>query len=57
MALQAGLPVLDFGGIKGRKRNEYFAAVRAGIGRNYLPMTKLFQAVISRSIKKAAFGG
>ena len=32
MALQAGVPPLDFGSITGRKRQEYFAAVRAGSG-------------------------
>jgi len=26
MALQAGLPSFDFGGLKGKKRKEYFAA-------------------------------
>jgi cell filamentation protein len=30
MALQAGLPILDFSTIRGKKREEYFAAVRAG---------------------------
>jgi hypothetical protein len=29
MALQAGLPPLDFGGLKGKKRKEYFSAIRA----------------------------
>ncbi len=29
MALQAGLPPLDFGELKGKKRKEYFAAIRA----------------------------
>lgn len=29
MVLQAGLPSLDFSGIRGRKRKEYFAAVQA----------------------------
>jgi cell filamentation protein len=49
MALQAGLPPLDFGGIKGRKRQEYFAAVQAGLDRNYTPMEKVFNAVIRRT--------
>lgn len=49
MALQAGLPPLDFGGIKGRKRQEYFAAVQAGLDRDYTPMEKVFNAVIRRT--------
>lgn len=49
MALQAGLPPLDFGGIKGRNRHEYFAAIRAGLDRNYEPMEKIFSAVIRRT--------
>lgn len=52
MALQAGLPPLDFGGITGGKRKEYFAAVRAGIGRNYKPMEKVFAAVIRRTLRR-----
>jgi cell filamentation protein len=49
MALQAGLPPLDFGSIKGRKRQEYFAAVGAGLDRDYEPMQKVFSAVIRRT--------
>lgn len=52
MALQAGLPPLDFGGITGRKRLEYFAAVRAGMDRNYKPMEKVFSDVIRRTLKR-----
>lgn len=52
MALQAGLPPLDFGGIRGKKREEYFAAVRAGLDRDYMPMEKIFTCVISRTLRK-----
>jgi cell filamentation protein len=52
MALQSGLPPLDFGGITGRKRLEYFAAVRAGMDRNYKPMIKVFNDVIRRTLKR-----
>lgn len=51
MALQAGLPSLDFGGIKGRKRHEYFAAVRAGLDKNYTPMEKIFTSVVQRTLR------
>jgi cell filamentation protein len=52
MALQAGLPPLDFGGIRGRKRLGYFAAVRAGMDRDYKPMAKVFSDVIRRTLKR-----
>jgi len=55
MALQVGLPPLDFGGIKGRKRQEYFGAVKAGLERNYQPMGRVFSAVIRRTLR--AYGG
>jgi cell filamentation protein len=46
-----GLPALYFDKLSGRKRQEYFAAVRAGLDRNYEPMTKLFIAVIERTLQ------
>jgi cell filamentation protein len=49
MAFQAGLPGLDYAGIRGRKRKEYFAAVQAGMGRDYEPMKKIFGSVLSRT--------
>lgn len=51
MALQAGLPPLNFGTIRGGKRQEYFAAVRAGLERNYKPMERIFSAVIRRTLE------
>jgi cell filamentation protein len=51
MALQAGLPSLNFGGIKGKEREKYFAAVRAGMDKNYKPMEMIFNAVISRTLR------
>ena len=49
MALQAGLPLLDFSGIKGKQRAAYFAAVQAGMGRNYAPMAEIFRKVVAAS--------
>jgi cell filamentation protein len=54
MGLQAGLPALDFGGIRGEKRRQYIAAVHAAVGRDYAPMTGIFQAVIMRTLRAAA---
>jgi cell filamentation protein len=39
MGLQAGLPALDFGEIRGAKKREYIAAVHAALSRDYEPMT------------------
>ena len=50
MALQAGLPLLDFSLIVGEKKKEYFAAVQAGLDKNYKPMEKLFAEIIERSL-------
>jgi cell filamentation protein len=50
MALQAGLPQLDFTPVTGRRRTRYFAAVQAGIDRNYRPMQGIFAALIERSL-------
>ena len=51
MALQAGLPLLDFSEIKGDVREKYFAAVRAGIDRDYSPMIRIFSDVISLTLR------
>lgn len=52
MGWQAQLPTLDFGGITGRKKSEYFAAVRTGLARNYEPMTEIFRSIVNRTLKK-----
>ncbi len=54
MALQAGLPALDFGGIRGAKKRAYIAAVHAAMGRDYEPMTAVFRAVIARTLTSSA---
>ncbi|MDT8385632.1 MAG: Fic family protein [Gammaproteobacteria bacterium] len=51
MALQAGLPVLDFSLISGQMKSEYFAAVQMGMVRNYEPMEALFREIIESSIR------
>ena len=50
MALQAGLPPLDFSALQGVKREGYFAAVQAGMERDYKPMTRIFREVIKRTL-------
>ena len=51
MALQAGLPLLDFSGIRGKKRASYSSAVQAGMGRDYTPMKAIFQSVIDKTLR------
>lgn len=54
MALQAGLPPLDFTTIeKGKKKQEYFRAVQAGLGKDYEPMGKIFKEIIERSLSRS----
>ena len=50
MALQAGLPLLDFSSIAGVERATYFAAVQAGMDRNYASMQTLFAQIISATL-------
>ncbi len=54
MSLQAGLPALDFGSIRGRKRQEYFAAVQSGVNRDYRPAEWIFTSVIRTTSRKRA---
>jgi len=51
MGLQAGLPSLNFGSVKGREEEKYFSAVRSGLDRNYMPMTEVFRRIIERTLK------
>ena len=51
MALQAGLPLLDFSNIKGKEKEKYFAAVRAGLDQNYQFMQQIFDDVLSRTLR------
>lgn len=51
MGLQAGLPALDFGGVRGEEKRRYFAAVQAGLDRDYEPMTTVFQSIITRTLR------
>jgi cell filamentation protein len=52
MGLQAGLPPLDFGGIKGKLKQNYFASVQAGMDYNYAPMADIFKAVLARTLRQ-----
>lgn len=51
MGLQAGLPALDFGGIRGIAKKRYIAAIHASLDHDYGPMTEVFTRVIARTLK------
>ena len=51
MALQAGLPPLDFTGIVSRNKKDYISAVQAGMERDYKPMEKIFESVIRKTLR------
>jgi len=50
MGLQSKLPPLDFTPLSGRNRQAYIAAIHAAIGRNYRPLSRLFERVIERTL-------
>lgn len=54
MALQAGLPPLDFTPLTGAGKRTYIAGIHAAVGRNYAPLTAMFLRVIERSRRRAA---
>lgn len=51
MALQAGLPLLDFSPIQEKTKDAYFSAVRSGLTRDYAPMERIFSLVVSQTLR------
>lgn len=49
MALQAGLPPLDFSPLSGRGRRGYFAAINAALGQDYVPLERCFSRLMART--------
>ena len=54
MALQAGLPPLDFSPMLGRGRRIYIGGIHAAMGRDYRPLAAVFEKIIVRSKQRAA---
>jgi cell filamentation protein len=54
LATQVGLPPLDFGHLKGKKKHQYFRAIQAGMDHDYEPMEKVFTDVIRRTLSGSA---
>lgn len=51
MAMQAGLPTLDFSGFAGRGKRRYIAAIHAALNRDYVPMQRCFTEAIERAAR------
>ncbi len=54
MALQAGLPPLDFSPMLGRGRRIYIGGIHAAMGRDYRPLAAVFEKIIARSKRRVA---
>lgn len=52
MALQAGLPPLDFAPLAGRGKRVYISAIHSALERNYEPLAQLFAKIIARSRRR-----
>lgn len=53
MGLQAGIPALDYGGIRGERKRAYIAAIHAALDRNYAPLESVFHNVLRRTLRGA----
>ncbi len=53
MALQAGLPPLDFSPVLGRGRRIYIGGIHAAMGRDYRPLAAVFERIIARARSSA----
>jgi cell filamentation protein len=51
MALQAGLPALDYSGVRGREMRRYIGAIHSAVARDYEPMKGVFARIIARTLK------
>jgi cell filamentation protein len=51
MALQAGLPPLDFSSLAGRGKGAYIAAIHAAFQGDYAPLEARFSTVIRRTLR------
>jgi cell filamentation protein len=49
MALQAGLPVLDFDGLRGQAKRDYIAGIHAALSSDYAPLERIFASVLRRT--------
>ena len=52
MALQSGLPTLDFGFVKGKTKLTYYQAVQQGMRQDYEPMKRIIRRTIQRALRR-----
>jgi cell filamentation protein len=57
MALQAGLPPLDFSPLAGRGKRTYIAGIHAAMNREYAVLTVIMSRVIERSMRRVVSSG
>lgn len=57
MALQAGMPPLDFSPLSGRGRPAYFAAIRSALSDDYAPLEACFNRVLARTLRVTGSAG
>jgi len=50
MALQAGLPPLNYDLLVDERKEDYYAAIQTGLDKNYVPMEELFLEIIKHSL-------
>jgi cell filamentation protein len=51
MGVQAGLPPLPFGSLRGIEKRRYLAAIHAAFLNDYAPMESVFRRVIERTLR------
>lgn len=54
MVLQAGLPLLDFGFIKGQAKNAYYRAIQDGLAKEYKPIKAIIRKALQRALRRNA---
>lgn len=51
MAMQAGMPGLDFSTFAGRGKRRYIASIHAALGGDYFPLEERFREIIARTLR------
>jgi len=51
MAIQTGLPPLDFSDMIGKDNEKYIRAIQIGFGGDYAPMEKVFTSVVRKTLR------
>lgn len=54
MALQAGVPPLDYTPMAGQGKRAYISSIHVAMNRDYAPLTRIFERIIERSRRDAS---